>query len=428
VYHYNAHQIIETRDGSGTMVSQVYHGTRYIDEVVGLRLPEGRAYIHQGERSEREPAADQFGRRSEQGRSRQAGEPARRKPRTMRAPGGANYNVIGLTDLTGRVLERYYYSPYGELEVAFDAHFFDYDDDGDVDEQDLAAATSGGECWGDYSGDCRRLDADADRDIDAADYAAISNFLAALSGDQEIQRVPAPTHSKLGNPFAHQALVFDSEIGSYQNRDRQYNPHLKRFMQRDPFNTIDGLHLYIAMGSNPFVNLDPMGTCPTATAPTILVELQDIIDAAFERGIAILIEVITSLPIGTVYGPAFSHCLSHCLITRAVGEDDSEAVGGYTESAQAAECRLMRCLFGSDYCSGTCNSARQQSDYWDNELGRQVAAGDDSCYSGCKAAMGGATTHPEGPGTARPYGPYGCPAPQDSGGGPDGPMPPGWGP
>jgi RHS repeat-associated protein len=227
VYYYNGQQILETRDGSGTMVSQVYHGTRYIDEVVGLRLPDGRAYVHQD----------------------------------------ANYNVIGLTDLTGRVLERYYYSPYGELEVAFDAHFFDYDDDGDVDEQDLAAATSGGECWGDYSGDCRRLDADSDRDIDAADHTAISSFIDELSGDQEIQRTPAPTRSQLGNPFAHQGLVFDAEIGSYQNRARQYNPRLKRFMQRDPLalrlswprRDRAEIALYEYGESTPLVRRDPTG-------------------------------------------------------------------------------------------------------------------------------------------------------------------------
>jgi RHS repeat-associated protein len=233
------------------MVSQVYHGTQYIDEVTVLDsqpsrasgtgalhrqreafaacqgLPDGRAYVHQD----------------------------------------ANYNVIGLTDLTGRVLERYYYSPYGELEVAFDAHFFDYDDDGDVDGEDLAAATTGGECWSNYSGDCRRLDADSDRDIDADDYAAISSFIDELSGDQAIQRAPAPTRSQLGNPFAHQGLVFDAEIGSYQNRARQYNPRLKRFMQRDPLGFLpwtgvayrDGMNLYQYVASDPLIWLDATG-------------------------------------------------------------------------------------------------------------------------------------------------------------------------
>jgi RHS repeat-associated protein len=124
------------------------------------------------------------------------------------------------------------------------------------------------ECWGDYSGDCRRLDADSDRDIDAVDYSAISSFLDELSGDQEIQRTPAPTHSQLGNPFAHQGLVFDPEIGSYQNRHRQYNPKLKRFMQRDPLvlraraksRYQDGLNVYTYVRGNPVIHVDPPGT------------------------------------------------------------------------------------------------------------------------------------------------------------------------
>jgi len=150
VYYYNKNQIIETRDGSGNLKMQVYHAEcdqggsmkGYIDEVVGLRLEHGRVYAHQAERDRRGSVKD--------------------------------YNVVALTDLTDRVLERYYYSPYGQLEVVADAHFFDYDAEadrggrvkGDVDADDIAAATSGGDCWGDYSGDCRRLDADCDRDID----------------------------------------------------------------------------------------------------------------------------------------------------------------------------------------------------------------------------------------------------------------------
>jgi hypothetical protein len=103
VYLYNRHQIIETRNGSDEVTLQVYPGTRYIDEVVGLRVKDqGRLYAHQD----------------------------------------ANWNVTALTDLTGRVIEQYWYSPYGQLEAHVAAHPFDFDDDGDVDAQDIAAGTS----------------------------------------------------------------------------------------------------------------------------------------------------------------------------------------------------------------------------------------------------------------------------------------------
>jgi hypothetical protein len=158
VYLYNRHQIIETRNGSDEVTLQVYPGTRYIDEVVGLRVKDqGRLYAHQD----------------------------------------ANWNVTALTDLTGRVIEQYWYSPYGQLEAHVAAHPFDFDDDGDVDAQDIAAGTSGGTCWGDYdgaSGDCKRLDADGDRDIDVDDYTVINNFL-----DRPPQRSRPATHPR-GQP------------------------------------------------------------------------------------------------------------------------------------------------------------------------------------------------------------------------------------
>ena len=62
----------------------------------------------------------------------------------------------------------------------------------------------------------------------------------------------------LGNPFAHQGLAYDAEIGSYQNRARQYAPAGKRFMQRDPLALAprpasgfhDGMSLYQYARSN----------------------------------------------------------------------------------------------------------------------------------------------------------------------------------
>ena len=58
------------------MVQQFIHGTQYIDELVMMRRAgRGDLYIHQD----------------------------------------ANWNVIGATDLNARLVERYEYTPYGEL-------------------------------------------------------------------------------------------------------------------------------------------------------------------------------------------------------------------------------------------------------------------------------------------------------------------------
>jgi RHS repeat-associated protein len=229
-YYHHGNQIIETRGGSGNLETQVYHGTQYIDEVVGQRIANmGRVYVHQD----------------------------------------ANYNVTGTTDLTARQIERNYYSPYGQLEVAVDSHPFDYDDDGDVDQDDYAVTTNG-TCSGTAAGDCRRMDADADGDVDSADQTAISNYIATLTSDTELTRIPAATESKLGNALGHQGLVFDAELTSYQNRARQYAPAARRFMQRDSYmlriysdraapGYIDGMNLYNYTRESPFGRLDPSG-------------------------------------------------------------------------------------------------------------------------------------------------------------------------
>jgi len=229
VYLYNGHQIIETRDGSGNVETQVYHGTRYIDEVVGLRVKDqGRAYLHQD----------------------------------------ANWNVTAMTDLTGRIIERYWYSPYGELEAVVAAHPFDYDDDGDVDDDDYAVTTNG-TCSGAAAatGDCRRLDANADGVVNGDDRTVIAAYIATLDSDTELQRIPAATHSRRGNFFAHQGLVLDPELASYQNRARQYAPGSKRFIQNDPLvrltharsNYPDGMSLYSYLTNRPQARLDPRG-------------------------------------------------------------------------------------------------------------------------------------------------------------------------
>ncbi len=137
----------------------------------------------------------------------------------------ANWNVIGLTDITGRSLERYYYSPYGELEAVRDAHFFDYDDDGDVDSADNTALTA---CIGGTSGDCLLFDADADGAITQDDADAFSSYTATLTTNTELQRIPATTSGSLGNPFGHRGRVYDSSVQKLVDRSSYYDPRLCR--------------------------------------------------------------------------------------------------------------------------------------------------------------------------------------------------------
>jgi RHS repeat-associated protein len=169
------------------MVQQFIHGTQYIDELVMVRVKDkGDLYVHQD----------------------------------------ANWNVIGTTDLGRKLVERYVYSPYGELTVHQSTGYGDRDGDGDVDSTDKG--TVGTTCTGTVSGACRILDLDFDGDYDANDA---TKFDALPQG---LQRTPGRLASAVQQPFAHQGLLFEPEIGSYQNRARQYDPEKRRFSQRDP--------------------------------------------------------------------------------------------------------------------------------------------------------------------------------------------------
>jgi RHS repeat-associated protein len=185
---------VETRDGSGNLVSQFVRGLRYIDEVVMVRVKdEGELYVHQD----------------------------------------ANWNVVGLTDLGGRLVERYVYRPYGEVIVHQLGGYADYDGDGDVDANDRGEIT-GLTCGGaSPTGACRVLDLDFDNDCDSSDETVFD----ALPHTGTVVH-PARRSSLLGQPFAHQGLLLDPEIGSYQNRFRQYGPGLRRFVQRDPIASV----------------------------------------------------------------------------------------------------------------------------------------------------------------------------------------------
>jgi hypothetical protein len=177
VYLYDGQRIVEVRNGSGTTIQQFVHGTQYIDELVVMRVKDkGDLYIHQD----------------------------------------ANWNVIGATDLGGRVVEHNFLSPYGELTVHQETGYGNRDGDGDVDSTDKG--TVGRTCTGTVSGSCRILDLDFDGDYDSTDATKFDSLT------QGAMRSPGRRLSAVQQAFAHQGLLFEPEIDSYQNRARQYDP------------------------------------------------------------------------------------------------------------------------------------------------------------------------------------------------------------
>ncbi|UCE61673.1 MAG: hypothetical protein JSU63_07975 [Phycisphaerales bacterium] len=176
----------------------------------------------------------------------------------------ANWNVIGLTDLGGNVVERYTYTPYGRMAVDGVTGPGDYDGDFHVGAADRAEAEVGGACRGSGpTGACRLLDLDFDDDVDDDDLDLFDDL------PQGLARHPGRTTSGVDQPFGHQGLLFEPEIGSYQNRTRQLSPATMRFMQRDRFgikSTVrprqyysDGMGLYAYERSAPLTRTDAFG-------------------------------------------------------------------------------------------------------------------------------------------------------------------------
>jgi RHS repeat-associated protein len=255
VYFYNGSQILETRNGSGNMVQQwVYRG--YIPDpdpqpdpgcqspIVTMRVKnKGDVFIHQ----------DAVG------------------------------NIVALTDLGGSIVERYAYTPYGELTVHQDTSYGDRDGDQDVDSADKG--TVGSTCTGTVSGACRILDLDFDADYDSAD----ASLFDALT--QGLARHPGKASSGVDQPFGRQGLLYEPEVAQYQNWARQYDPRIRRFLQRDPYaiangpgrGYADGMGLYAYVRGNPIIFADPSGAfvSPESMLNPIVNPLRVVVNTVF---------------------------------------------------------------------------------------------------------------------------------------------------
>jgi RHS repeat-associated protein len=117
--------------------------------------------------------------------------------RRLYAEQDADYNVTSITDSNGNVVERYSYDPYGNVTV------------------------------------------------ENADGSIKGNGTASASG--------------YGWIVLHQGLMLDNVTGTYDDRNREYDPTLGRFLQQDPAAFIDGLDRYRFERDSPVLLVDPTG-------------------------------------------------------------------------------------------------------------------------------------------------------------------------
>jgi len=132
-----------------------------------------------------------------------------------------NFNVTGLVDPNGDVVERYQYDPYGQLTV---------------------------------------LNGAADSDANVVDWSA-----------------DADNTSDYANSILFCGYFRDAETLLYHVRNRMYHPPLGRWLQRDPLVYVDGMNGYAYGVGSPLGYIDAQGTQSMGTC-SITDE-----DKAFER-------------------------------------------------------------------------------------------------------------------------------------------------
>ena len=192
-YHYycTGSQVIEVRNGSDDVLKQYVWGGLYIDELIEVG-------INDDPTDGTEDNVESF----------------------YFAQHDASFNVIGLTDGDGDLVERYFYSPYGDRQVF---------------------------------------------------HSAGTNDPSAHTRTQLSQRV---TISSVDQPYGlceigFQGLMHDEGLPVFGgqlicNRARMLHPRMGRFIQRDPLGYVDGTNLYgayhVMRGG-----LDPMGEAAKKT-------------------------------------------------------------------------------------------------------------------------------------------------------------------
>jgi len=208
-YHYTydtSWRRIEMRDGTDQPLKQYVYGTRYVDNPLReASLVIGHSSLVIGPTDQAPTDDPDFD-----------PEDPDHDPAWYYPVQDANFNVAGLVDSAGDLVERYEYTPYGERTVFKNAGSSDETTSAPLYESQRVLRWVGGN----------------------------------PTGEQPY------SYCDLG----HQGLFLDKELGLYDNRFRVLHPRFGRFMQRDPMGYADGMSLYEYVHSGPTGWADPLGT------------------------------------------------------------------------------------------------------------------------------------------------------------------------
>ena len=238
--YYDGWKVVELRDGSEQVLKQYTWGRQYMDELLLIAINQDpqNAYLPVGLE---ENLCERF----------------------FWVLQDANYNVLGLVNAAGKLIERYEYTPYGQRTIfSHGWNIIDINNDGKVSlaDQTIVATEYG------TSDPASPADVTGDGKVTLAELTMVATHYGW--GDYDID--PLVTRPVLESPRAsavtaglcdigHQGLLFDKEFGLINNRNRYLSPKLGRYTQRDPAGYTDGMNLYQYEKSNPVNNTDPTG-------------------------------------------------------------------------------------------------------------------------------------------------------------------------
>ena len=142
------------------------------------------------------------------------------------------------------LLERISYDPYGK---ARHHHPEDMDGDGAVNASDLAVIINN-------FGNPGAGDVNRDGIVSTTDLGLVQNNYEAGLAPGKL--------SLTDNQIGYAGYLFNAETAEYAAylaRNRSYDPHLGRWIERDPAGYVDGGNLYGYVSNQPTVHLDPSG-------------------------------------------------------------------------------------------------------------------------------------------------------------------------
>ena len=282
-YYYDGWKVVEVRDRDWSVSSddpqrvlkQYTWGTQYIDELLQIAInqdPQNATITDNGlVDSDEENLCERY----------------------FWVLQDANYNVLGLVNAAGKLIERYEYTPYGQRTIfSHGWNIADINNDGKVSLADLTILSTE---WG-------STDPTNPADLNGGGNVGLSDLtiLSTHNGWPGVDNDPLVTTPVLESPSAvgggaataglcdigHQGLLLDKEFGLINNRNRYLSAKHGRYTQQDPgqraANSLsvgqsrpngnnglvnqnpasqytDGMNLYQYEKSNPVNNTDPSG-------------------------------------------------------------------------------------------------------------------------------------------------------------------------